>query len=149
MSIHDLSTLFDFLPIGAYRSDAAGKVVRLNAALARLNGFANEAECLAYPHTLGADSYVQPSRRQQFRDILETQGQVTDFVSETYRLKTGERFWMREHAHLVRDAQGNTLYIDGTIEDITRERAATLSLQTSENLLRSLLETIPDPIHPS
>lgn len=146
MAVHDLSTLFDLLPIGAYRSDATGKVVRINAALARLNGFADEAECLAYPRALGADSYVRPDRRQQFRDILEAKGQVVDFVSETYRLKTGERFWMREHAHLVRDAQGNTLYVEGTIEDITRERAATLSLQTSENLLRNLLETIPDRV---
>ncbi len=146
MAIHDLSTLFDLLPIGAYRSDAAGKIVRLNAALLALNGYASEAECFADVHTIGADSYVEPGRREQFRAMLEAQGQVTDFVSETYRLKTGERIWVREHAHLVRDAQGNTLYIEGTIEDITRERAATLSLQHSENLLRNLLETIPDRI---
>lgn len=144
--MQDLSTLFDLLPIGAYRSDAAGKVVRMNAALARMNGFANAAECLSHTDRLGADSYVEPGRRQQFRDILEAEGQVTNFISETYRLKTGERFWMREHAHLVRDEQGNTLYIEGTIEDITQERAATLSLQHSENLLRNLLETMPDRI---
>ena len=146
MATHDLSTLFDLLPIGAYRSDAAGKIVRLNAALLKLNGYTSEAECFADVRTIGADSYVQPGRRQQFRNILEAQGQVTDFVSETYRLKTGERIWVREHAHLVRDAQGKTLYVEGTIEDITQERAATLSLQHSENLLRNLLETIPDRV---
>lgn len=146
MSAHDLSTLFDLLPIGAYRSDAAGKIVRLNAALLKLNGYASEAECFADVRTIGADSYVEPGRRQQFRSILEAHGHVTDFVSETYRLKTGERIWVREHAHLVRDGQGNTLYVEGTIEDITQERAATLSLQRSENLLRNLLETIPDPV---
>jgi diguanylate cyclase (GGDEF)-like protein/PAS domain S-box-containing protein len=146
LAAHDLSTLFDLLPIGAYRSNYEGKVVRLNAALARLNGFTDEAECLAYHRTLGAHSYVLPGRRQQFRDILEAQGQVVDFVSETYSLRKGERFWMREHAHLVRDAHGKTLYIEGTVEDITRERAATQSLQHSENLLRDLLETIPDRV---
>jgi diguanylate cyclase (GGDEF)-like protein/PAS domain S-box-containing protein len=146
LAAHDLSTLFDLLPIGAYRSNYEGKVVRLNAALARLNGFKDEAECLAYHRTLGAHSYVLPGRRQQFRDILEAQGQVVDFVSETYSLRKGERFWMREHAHLVRDAHGKTLYIEGTVEDITRERAATQSLQHSENLLRDLLETIPDRV---
>ncbi|MES2951235.1 MAG: diguanylate cyclase [Pseudomonadota bacterium] len=146
MAIHDFSTLFDLLPIGAYRSDAAGKIVRLNAALLKLNGYTSEAECFADTRTLGADSYVEPGRREQFTAILEAQGQVTDFVSETYRLNTGERIWVREHAHLVRDTQGNTLYVEGTIEDITRERAATLSLQRSENLLRNLLETIPDRV---
>ncbi len=146
MAIHDLSTLFDLLPIGAYRSNPDGKIVHLNAALLKLNGYTSEAECLADVRTIGADSYVQPGRRQQFREMLEAQGQVTDFVSETYRLKTGERIWVREHAHLVRDAQGRTLYIEGTIEDITVERRATLSLQQSETLLRNVLETIPDRV---
>ena len=146
MSIHDLSTLFDLLPIGAYRSNPDGKIVRLNAALLRLNGYASEAECFADTRVIGAESYVEPGRRQQFVALLEAQGHVTDFVSETYRLKTGERIWVREHAHLVRDAQGRTLYVEGTIEDITLERTATLSLRQSENLLRNLLETIPDRV---
>ncbi len=146
MSIHDLSTLFDLLPIGAYRSNADGKIVRLNAALLKLNGYASEAECFADKRVIGAESYVEPGRRAQFRALLEAHGQVTDFVSETYRLKTGERIWVREHAHLVRDAQGRTLYVEGTIEDITKERAAMESLRYSESLLRNVLETIPDRV---
>ncbi|MCF8157057.1 MAG: diguanylate cyclase [Rhodoferax sp.] len=141
-----LSTLFDLLPIGAYRSTPDGTIVRLNAALLRINGYANEAECLADAKVIGAESYVQPGRRQQFITLLEANGQVTDFVSETYRLKTGEHIWVREHAHLVRDAGGKTLYIEGTIEDITQERKASLSLQHSESLLRNVLETIPDRV---
>lgn len=146
MSLHEQSTLFDLLPIGAYRSNPDGKIVRINAALLRLNGYASEAECFSDARVIGADSYVEPGRRQQFVDLLEALGQVTDFVSETYRLKTGERIWVREHAHLVRDPQGRTLYIEGTVEDITQERTATLSLQHSETLLRNLLETIPDRV---
>ena len=146
MSLHEQSTLFDLLPIGAYRSNPDGKIVRINAALLRLNGYASEAECFSDARMIGADSYVEPGRRQQFVDLLEALGQVTDFVSETYRLKTGERIWVREHAHLVRDPQGRTLYIEGTVEDITQERTATLSLQHSETLLRNLLETIPDRV---
>ena len=146
MSLDGLSTLFDLLPIGAYRSDAHGTIVRLNAALLRINGYTSEAECLADAKVIGAESYVQPGRRQQFITLLEANGQVTDFVSETYRLKTGEHIWVREHAHLVRDDQGKILYIEGTIEDITQERKASLSLQHSENLLRNVLETIPDRV---
>ncbi len=146
MSLHDRSTLFDLLPIGAYRSDARGTIVQLNAALLRINGYASEAECLADAKVIGAESYVQPGRRQQFITLLEANGHVTDFVSETYRLKTGEHIWVREHAHLVRDAEGKILYIEGTIEDITQERKASLTLQNSENLLRNVLETIPDRV---
>ncbi len=146
MSNRNLSTLFDLLPIGAYQSTADGTIVRLNAALLRINGYASEAECLADAKVIGAESYVQPGRRQQFITLLEANGHVTDFVSETYRLKTGARIWVREHAHLVRDDAGKTLYIEGTIEDITQEREASLSLQNNENLLRNVLETIPDRV---
>jgi len=144
LSTHDLSTLFDLLPIGAYRSDRNGKIVRVNAALLKLNGYACEAEYFAAPHAIGAGSYVEPDRRQQFAALLETQGEVADFVSETRRLKTGEPVWVREHAHLVRDAHGHMLYVEGTVQDITHERMARQSMRQSENLLRNLLETIPD-----
>jgi diguanylate cyclase (GGDEF)-like protein/PAS domain S-box-containing protein len=146
LAIHDLSTLFDLLPIGAYRTSPDGQMVRLNAALLRLNGYDSEAQYLADGRVIGARSYVEPGRRQQFWALVEALGQVTDFTSEIYRLKTGERIWVREHAHVVRDEQGRTLYIEGTVEDITLEREATLSLQRSENLLRNVLETIPDRV---
>lgn len=146
MSLHDLSTLFDMLPIGAYRAEPGGRIVRVNAALLAINGYASEAECLADTRTIGAESYVEPGRRERFRALLLAHGQVRDFVSETYRLKTGERIWVREHAHLVRGANGEPLYIDGTVEDITAERTANQALQGGESLLRSLIETIPDRV---
>lgn len=146
MPNRELSTLFDLLPIGAYRSSPEGKILHLNAALLRMNGYASEAECFADDREIARDSYVDPGRRAQFKAILESQGHISDFVSETYRLKTGERIWVREHAHLVRDDDGRVLYYEGTIEDISRERAANLALQRSQDLLHNVLQTIPDRV---
>lgn len=146
MSIHDPSSLFDLLPIGAYRSTPDGTIVQINAALLKLNGYDNEAQYFADLRVRGAESYVEPGRRHQLLALLQTHERVTDFVSQTYRLKTGERIWVREHAHVVRDALGNGLYIEGTVQDITLEREASASLRRSENLLRNLLETIPDRV---
>jgi diguanylate cyclase (GGDEF)-like protein/PAS domain S-box-containing protein len=141
-----LSTLFDLLPIGAYRSSPEGKILRINAALLQLNGYSSESECIAHNREIESDSYVNPQRRKQFTDLLEAQGQVSDFVSEAYRLNTGERIWVREHAHLVRDENGKVLYYEGTIEDISKERAAMLALQKSQHLLHTVLHTIPDMV---
>lgn len=146
MTHRELSTLFDLLPIGAYRSSPDGKILRLNAALLRINGYASEQECFADDRQIARDSYVDSGRRAQFKAILEAHGHISDFVSETYRLKTGERIWVREHAHLVRDEDGKVLYYEGTIEDISRERAANLALQRSEDLLHNVLQTIPDRV---
>ena len=63
----DFSTLFDLLPIGAYRSSPEGRQLRANAALLRLDGYATEAEMLAATNDLALEWYVDPARRAQFK----------------------------------------------------------------------------------
>ena len=146
MSTFSRSTLFDHLPIGAYRATPQGVVFHVNHALLRINGYASYAEYQADKRHIGPDSYVNPQRRREFAYLMAQDGQVSDFVSEIYRLKTGERIWVREHAHVVRDDGGSLLYFEGTMEDITQERVALGTLQHTTNLLRNVLQTIPDRI---
>ena len=114
------STLFDLLPIGAYRSSIDGRQLRANAALVRLNGYDSESELLTEVNDIGREWYVDAQRRIEFQRLMQRDGQVTDFVSEVYRHKTRERIWIRENAHLVRSADDTPLYYEGTVEDITR-----------------------------
>lgn len=134
------SLLFDLLPIGAYRTTPAGKQLRANAALVRLNGFSSEADLLAAATRLESDWYVQPGRRQQFREAIERQGQVTNFVSEAYRLADRTRIWVREAAYVVRDADGAVLYYEGTVEDITQSHTTAQALAENEARWRLALE---------
>ena len=144
MHVQDYSTLFDLLPIGAYRSTPEGRQVRANAALVRINGYCDEAEMLAAVNDISREWYVEPQRREQFKALMETQGQVLDFVSEVWRHKTRERIWIREHAHAIRDAAGVLLYFEGTVEDITEWHRQQQQLQDSEARFRSLTELSAD-----
>jgi diguanylate cyclase (GGDEF)-like protein/PAS domain S-box-containing protein len=141
-----MPTLFEFLPIGAYRSDASGKMLRANAALVRIDGFDTEEELLATFNDDATEWYVDPDRRSQFRQLMAQDGHVVNFVSETYRHKTGERIWIREAAHLVRDAQGALLYYEGTVEDITAAHRAHLTLQENEERWKLALESTGDGV---
>jgi PAS domain S-box-containing protein len=139
----DLSSLFDFLPIGAYRSSPDGAMLRANPALVRLNGYASEAEMLADVRDIAREWYVDPNRRDEFRARLERDGQVIAFVSEIYRYKTRERVWISENAHLLRDADGRALFYEGTVEEVTARVQAEAALQRSERQLRDIAARVP------
>lgn len=64
------SSLFDLLPIGAYRSSPSGQQLRANAVLVERNGYASEAEMLASVGDIATEWYCD-------------HGRVVDFVSES------------------------------------------------------------------
>lgn len=134
------ASLFELLPIGAYRSSIEGRQLRANAALVRLNGYDSEAELLAAVNDIAREWYVDPQRRAEFQRLMQRDGAVVDFVSEIYRHRTRERIWIRENAHLVRAADGSALYYEGTVEDISRTRRAELALLASERRFRAYTE---------
>jgi len=141
-----MPTLFEFLPIGAYRTNAAGEVLRANTALVRINGYNSEAEWLAVINLNSTAWYVDPQRRQQMRDLLDRDNTVIDFVSEVQSARRTERIWVREAAHAVRDAEGALLYYEGTIEDITASHLAQQALTQSEERWKLALESTGDGV---
>lgn len=146
MSDSSFASLFELLPIGAYRSTPAGVQLRANAALVRLNGYTSEAEMLRATGNLDDGWYVLPGRRDEFKALMAAHGQVTDFVSEIFRHKTRERIWVRETAHVVRDGHGEIQYYEGTVQDITAEVLATRTVAEQEARWRLALDAAGDGV---
>jgi PAS domain S-box-containing protein len=143
----DFSTLFNFLPIGAYRSSPQGRQLRANPALVRLNGFSSEAEQLAAVNDIAGSWYVDPTRRETFMQVIEAEGRVVGLESEVYRYKSRERIWISENAHVVRDAAGVLLYYEGTVEEITDRVLARQELQRSREELRQIMSLLPGMVY--
>ena len=140
----DFSTLFDFLPLGAYRTTPDGRQLRSNRPLWLLNGYDSEADHVAGVRDIATEWYVDPQRRDAFKAQLERDGFVRDFVSEVYRHRTRERIWISENAHVVRDAAGQIVYYEGTVEEITARVEAQERLRASEERLKLTLEASGD-----
>ena len=139
--------MFALFPIGCYRSSPDGRMINANPALLKLNGYDSEAELLAHFNDVGRQWYVDPNRRDEFIRLIERDGHVLDFVSEIHRHKTRERIWVKESAHVVRDAEGTILFYEGTVEDITESRANRLALLESESRLRSVTSQVPGMVY--
>jgi PAS domain S-box-containing protein len=141
-----MSTLFEFLPIGAYRTSPNGAVLRANAALVRMNGYETEAQWLEAINTDSDAWYVDPLRRKELRDMLDRDGAIINFVSEIQSPRRSGQIWVREAAHAVRDADGALLYYEGTIEDITANHLAQLALTQNEERWKLALESTGDGV---
>ena len=139
----DFSTLFNFLPIGAYRSLPDGQMLRANQALVQLNGYDDEAQMLVGVKNIATEWYVQPGRRAEFEAMLLRDGFVKGFVSEIWRHKTRERVWISENAHSVRDTAGRVLIYEGTVEDITERIRAQEALRDGQEQLKQITDQIP------
>lgn len=111
--------LYDNLEVGIYRSTFDGQPNSANPAFVRMMGYASEREWLEAARCIESEWYVEPSRRRVFLRLMEMHGRVTNFVSQIYRHRTGEKFWVIETARAVKDAAGQVVYFEGTIEDIT------------------------------
>ena len=118
--------LFENAVEGIYRTSADGVLLAANPALARITGFASVDALEAAFEREGAldfELYVDPDRREQFRRLLEEKGAVSGFISEI-RKYDGTSAWIRENARAARDSDGRVLFYEGTVEDITEQKAA-------------------------
>ncbi len=136
----EYQTLFDDTPVGIYRSSVDGRMLQANWALTRFNGYDSKTEFLESVNDISTEWYVDPERRREFQDEMEKNGSVANFESEVYRHKTRERVWIAENAHVVRDSNGQILFYEGTVENITPRKQAEINLRQRESILEVVAE---------
>lgn len=138
-------SIFDHLVEGIFQTTPEGRYLIANMALARIYGYATPDELMHSVTDIGQRLYVQPGRREEFRRIMDEHDTITGFESQIFR-KDGSIIWISENCRAIRDARGRLRYYEGTVEDITARRQAQESVQESEALYHSLVETMPQNV---
>ncbi len=132
-----LQTLFDHAVEGIFQSTPDGKYLNANPALAKMFGYESPAEMRAAVTDIDAQLYADPSRREEFKRLMETQDFIEGFEFELIR-KDRKRVWVSENAHVVRDEKGAITYYEGTIQDITDRKRADLQRQVTLEIIHSV-----------
>jgi PAS domain S-box-containing protein len=131
---------------GIFQSTPEGSYLVANPALARMHGFDSPEELIAERTDITRDAYVDPTRREEFKRILEANGFVNAFEFELAR-KDGGTIWASVNARAVRDENDVIQYYEGTVRDITERKHSEQALLESEERYRELFENSRDAVY--
>ncbi|MBD2463366.1 PAS domain S-box protein [Oscillatoria sp. FACHB-1407] len=132
-------SIFENAIEGIFQTTPDGYYLSANPALAKIYGYDSPEELVANLTSVQQQLYVDPERRSEFIRLLQEHDAVVGFESQVYR-RDGSLTWISENAHAVRDSDGNLLYYEGTVEDITERRRAKEALQRINEELETRVE---------
>jgi PAS domain S-box-containing protein len=118
---------------GIFQVAPDGRYLFVNPSMARILGYNSPAEMLSSGSDLNYGSYLgsDAERHDIERQVCRRDGAV---------------IWVSENVRAVRDSSGNTLYFEGTMEDITKRKEAEEALRESEARHRRIVETATEGI---
>jgi PAS domain S-box-containing protein len=117
MVLGGIEELFRRLPVALYRSAPDGGLLAANPALADLLGYESVSDLTDETADVGS-YYVDPARRALWLNRISEHGVVDDFDIELRR-QDGSTVWVQDLARGVFDEQGELLYCEGALIDIT------------------------------
>jgi PAS domain S-box-containing protein len=120
--------IFERAVPGIFQTTPGGNYIRANPALARIYGYDSPAQMLGMLTDIGRQLYVEPDRRSEFIELMRENGSLAGFESAIYR-RDGSVIWISENCREVRSTQGELVYYEGTVEDISQRKSAEQDLK--------------------
>jgi PAS domain S-box-containing protein len=141
-----LRILIDNLPDCIYAKDAKARKVIANPADLENLGCRTEAEAIGktdfdlFPQDLAAGYFADD------QSVLQT-GQPVVNREEKVVLPNGETRWLLTTKVPWRDASGKIIGLVGIGRNVTHQRKAEIKMKEERNLLRTLIDNLPDGIY--
>ena len=129
---------------GIFQTTPDGRYINANPALCRILGYKSPAELLAELTNVEQQLYLDPNSWKEFVRLLQTDSVVLGLESQVYR-RDGTTIWISQNGRTVRDRDGNLLYYEGTVEDITEHRQVKRFLAGQNQVLEMIATGTPLP----
>ncbi|MFQ5708754.1 MAG: PAS domain S-box protein [bacterium] len=135
--------LVEQMPDGLYRSTPAGRFVTVNDAFVKMLGYMCADEVLQLD--IPTDLYFSPAERRQ---ALQNFDQKDHPDTTIFRLKKkdGRELWVEDNGKAILDSDGQVLYYEGVVRDITARKKAEDALQAQKKYFEALFNSAPDAI---
>ncbi len=134
--------LFDTIPVGLYYTKPDGQILDANPRLVQLLGYTSKESLIA---TNAAQFYCDLESRRQWQELMETEGVVHDFET-WFRRFDGSLILVRNTSRAIKDDDGQVLFYEGVLEDISERKKIEEKLQRSEKRYRELYQSSRDAI---
>ncbi len=116
-------SIFENATEGIFQSSLDGRFISVNQAMARILGYDSPDELISSITDIRKQFYVDPEFRNKLNNILHKKDKVSNMEIQ-YQRKDGSAFWGTESVRAVRDKNGELLYYEGILEDITERKKA-------------------------
>ncbi|MBN2461130.1 MAG: PAS domain S-box protein [Candidatus Cloacimonetes bacterium] len=131
-------TLQENIPLGIYRSTKEGKFLSANPSMVKILGFSSQEELLA---TDADQIYADQLQHNKFINEIDSFDHVVNYELQL-RKKSNQIFWAEINARAIRDEEGQIVYYDGILEDITVSKQAKEELRQNKERLDLILQNI-------
>ncbi len=116
---------------GIFQMTPEGVFLSSNPALARILGYESPLDLIKQVKDANREIYPDQQERKKFIHELETLSTIANHETQAYK-KDGSTIWINENVRVVRDDEGNILYYEGSIEDITQRKESDFTLREAK-----------------
>jgi PAS domain S-box-containing protein len=143
-----LSNLIDNLPGFIYRcaNDPNWTMLYLSPAVKKITGY--EPDELINNQSVSFNEIILPQYRQSVWDNWQKALSKHEKILDEYEIKTkdGDTRWVWEQGKGIYDENGNLLYIEGYITDITEKKIAEQAIREKEHELAEIFNSTQEAI---
>jgi PAS domain S-box-containing protein len=136
--------IFDNAVEGIFQTTPEGRYRIVNPSFAHMFGYESPEEMVRAVTNIGEQLYVNPEDRKRLIEMMrESAGMVRGFEVQLRR-KDGSHFWVSINARMIRNGEGEALFLEGTCMDITERELAEEASRETEAQLRNIVASIPN-----
>ena len=129
--------IFENAVEGIFQSLLDGRYLTVNPAMARIYGYGSPEEMIHSVNDGSKQIHVNTLSRKKFVEELTSNGEVVEFEAQNFR-KDGSAIWTSTNARLVKNDNGDILFFEGFLTDITERKEAEKKLERQVKALTVL-----------